>query len=331
MEYYDKMASGVNVPFAMLSGPLNYKSKYINTDKNGFRFTKFNEQYISIDDINRFEEVNILVGGSTVFGVGSTSDDTTITSYLSQATGEVWLNMGIRGGVSLTEYIHLIRFIYKAKRVKNIIFFSGINDIYINQLTDKKNNFDNLFNSINSGCYSCKRRFISSIFSKIYNTNKNNLIDKSLKEIIFYPKYKNHFSEKILTEDEKLNLTVENFKRNFFLYSALQKELNCNIVYIFQPFTDWTDKIFSKEEELVFEELEKLQQNSKWVSHRNKLSRELYNNLVKSFSEISNSTGVKFKDSHEYFNNEKTLFVDAVHLSDEGNKLVSNLIQDISR
>lgn len=331
MEYYDQMASGVNVPFAMLSGPLNYKSKYINTDKNGFRFTKFNKKYISIDEIDKYDEVNILVGGSTVFGVGSSGDDTTISSYLSEKTGEVWLNFGIRGGVSLTEYIHLIRFLYKAKKIKNIVFFSGINDIYINQLTDQKNHFDNLFSDANLGCYSCKRRLISSIFSKIYNVNKDVLIDKSLKEIFFYPKYEDHFLEKVLSEEEKFNLTVENFKRNFFLYSSLQKELNCNVVYILQPFTDWTNKKFTTEEEIVFEELEKLQQNSKWASHRSKLSKELYMNLLKSFDEISNSTGVRFIDSHKYFNKGNTLFVDAVHLCDEGNNVVSHLIQEICR
>lgn len=327
MEFYDQMASGLNVPFAMLSGPQNFKSKYINTDKYGFRLTKFEEQYISIDDIDKFEEINILIGGSTVFGVGAMSDDSTITSYLSQATNDVWLNMGIRGGVSLTEYIHLIRFVFKAKKVKNIIFFSGINDIYINQLTDVKNNFDNLFNNVNLSCHSCKRRFIASAFSKIYNIDEDDLIDKSLKEIIFYPKYKNSFTKKVLTDEEKIDLTVENFKRNFFLYSALQKELNCNIVYILQPFTDWTTKRFTKEEELAFEELEKIQQTSKWASHRSKLSKDLYENLLKSFAEISHSTGIKFIDSHKYFDDEKTLFVDAVHLCDEGNRITSDLIQ----
>ena len=109
----------------------------------------------------------------------------------------------------------------------------------------------------------------------------------------------------------------------------MQKELGCNLIYILQPFTDWTDKKLTPEEEMVFEELEQLQQNSKWASHRNKLSKELYMNFLKAFNEISNSTGVKFIDSHKYFNKDNTLFVDAVHLCDEGNKVVSNLIQDM--
>lgn len=328
MQDYDQMASGINVPFAMLSGPISYKSKYINTDKNGFRYTKFKDKYIAIEDIDKFEIVNILVGGSSVFGVGASNDETTISSYLSQKTNEVWMNLGVRGGVSFTEYIHLIRFVYKAKKIKNIVFFSGINDIYINQLKDTQNDFDNLFNNVNLNSYSWKKSLLVSFFSKFYNVSSEELFSKSLKQVIFFRKYQEQHIIKKMTDLEKFDKTVTTFDRNFMLYSALKKELDCNILYVLQPFTDWTNKQFTLEENAVFEELEQIQKNSKWASHRSKLTKDLYVALGTKLQEISQSRDVKFIDSHKYFNTDKTFFVDAVHLNDDGNNVVANLIKD---
>ncbi len=327
MKNYDLMSPGINIPFAMLSGPQNYKSNHINTDKFGFRFTLYKDELISLDDIEKFDEINILVGGSTVFGVGATDDSTTISSYLSKKTGEVWLNLGIRGGVSLTEYIHLIRFIYKAKKVKSIVFFSGINDIYINQLKDIRSEIDNLFNDNIVSAYSCKRLMLTSIFSKLYNVSINELINKPLNEIIFYPKYKSQYILPVeLNEKEKFEITIENFSRNFFLYAGLQKQLSCKVVYILQPFTDWTNKTFTYEEKVVFQELQEIQKKSKWATHREKLSLNLYNNIVDSLKKLAYENKIDFIDSHSYFTSNKSLFVDAVHLNDNGNEISSELI-----
>lgn len=327
MQEYDQMESGKIVPFAMLSGPMNFKSKNINTDRHGFRLTKFKGSYISIDNIDEYENINILVGGSTVFGVGATSDDTTITSLLSQKTNEPWFNLGIRGGVSLTEYIHLIRFIYKAKNIKNIVFFSGINDIYINILTDFKNDFDNRFENEKIK-YSCKREFIANLFSKLYFVDKSKIIQKSLKGMFLYPfiKKEEQVKEKKLTDIEQIETLFENFKRNFLLYSALSKELDTKVAYILQPFSDWTCKEFTKDELDVFQYLEELQKDSKWASHKSKLSKKLYTEISIFLEKELNKYDINYIDSHDKYNVEKTVFVDAVHINDDGNEIASDII-----
>ena len=83
---YDSMGAGVFTPYAMLSGPISYKSKNINTDKFGFRRTITKKNIFNLTDIEKYDEVNILLGGSATFGVGSTSDFSTITSQLSKKT-----------------------------------------------------------------------------------------------------------------------------------------------------------------------------------------------------------------------------------------------------
>ncbi len=327
MREYDKMESGKIVPFAMLSGPISYKSENIHTDKHGFRYTKFNDSYICIEDIGEFDNINIIIGGSTVFGVGATSNDTTISSILSKRTDEPWFNLGIRGGVSFTEYIHLIRFVHKAKNIKNIVFFSGINDIYINMLTDFKNDFDNRFEN-DTIKYSCKRKFISSFLSKVYFTKQSNLIDLSLRNMLFHPfMKKNEKKVKILlSQNEQIGILFKNFKRNFLLYSALTKQLDTKVTYILQPFSDWTNKELSDDEIKVFEYLEKLQEGSKWASHKSKLNIDLYNQVTAFLTKESDRVNIEFIDSHDAYKIDKTIFVDAVHINDNGNEIASDII-----
>ena len=59
---YDQMGSGIYTPYAMLSGPISYKSKIVNTDKFGFRETIFNNKKFLVSDIKNYDEVNLLVG-----------------------------------------------------------------------------------------------------------------------------------------------------------------------------------------------------------------------------------------------------------------------------
>lgn len=327
MEDYDNMASGRIVPFAMLSGPTNYTSKTINTDRHGFRLTNFNGQYLSIDDISNFEKINLIIGGSTVFGVGASSDDSTISSLLSKETNDPWFSLGIRGGVSLQEYIHLIRFINKARKIDNIVFFSGINDVYINLLTDQKKDFDNRFESDDTQ-HSCKRRIISYILSKIYFIDQSKLINKPLTEMLFNP-YKNHekdTSREVLTDDERINVLFENLDRNFLLYSAIKEKIDCRMYYILQPFAYWTGKSITEEERQVFDYLDQLQKKSKWASQKSKFTLDIYQRVKNYMKNLATQYNVIFIDSNKYFNVNKTLFVDSVHLNDDGNVITKNII-----
>jgi hypothetical protein len=326
MQEYDQMESGIIVPFAMLSGPINYESKNIHTDEHGFRLTKFKDRYISINDIDKFDEINIVIGGSTVFGVGSTSDDTTIASVLSNKTNEPWFNLGVRGGISFTEYIHLIRFMHKAKNIRNIVFFSGINDIYTNMLVNTKSNFDSRFQD-GIEKYTCKRKFISYILSKLYFIEQDDIIGLSLKQMLLYPfvKYENK-KDKLLTHEEQVDKIFDTFKRNFLLYAALVKQFNVKITYILQPFADWTEKNLSNDEKDVFQYLETLQDGTDWKATKNKLNKELYDKVKSFLSNELNDVNIDFIDSHSYYKIDKTLFVDTVHLNDTGYEVASHII-----
>ena len=311
-------------PFAMISNPRNYVSKNINTDRYGFRKTLFGSEFVSVENIDQYDEINILVGGSVVFGMGSSDDSTTISSYLAKSTGEIWLNMGVKSAVSFQEYIHLINHINKAKKINNIVFFSGMNDLYKSFTDFSDTHFDKWFSSYNSeylqqdlSMFSARRLMFAFLQSIIFS--------KSIRE--FLPgkfEASTKAEENIDFSFSSLNALYE---RNFKLYKGLSSFTDARVSYFLQPFSFWTTKELTPDEEKSREYLESLQSDTEWPSSREILSSE---EIKDKFNSILSSNALKnqllFCDINNSFNENISMFIDAVHLNNNGAKLASRLI-----
>jgi len=113
MEEYDFLGQDF-VLYSMFTQKKLFAGKHISTDKFGFRYSKYKDKKISIEsELDTKEKINILIGGSSVFGVGASNDDKTITSCLSNLTGEKWLNLGIRAANSFQEYTSLLKILHR--------------------------------------------------------------------------------------------------------------------------------------------------------------------------------------------------------------------------
>jgi hypothetical protein len=334
---YDSMASGKYVPYAMLAGPSDYKGSRINTDKHGFRITQNDSNYFRVEDIEKYDEINILVGGSTTFGVGSTSDSNTISSIVSKNKKEVWLNLGIRGCNSFQEIIHLNRVLYKAKKVKKIVFLSGVNDLYLrivnNTITDFDFGFGTKFTSI--AAFHPYRQALSVFFASIYNTDPLNIVDKNILEMISWPfhksKYKENKDERIFSIEQKIEMYLELYKRNFELYKGFSLAYNCEVHFIFQPLLFWSDKQISKNEILVVNYLDELQKSDYWGDVKRQINdSKVSNKIHEKLNVLSKNLGFTYFNSNKLFTNiSDDCFVDSVHLTDFGNKLIADYISNI--
>ena len=103
MEFYNESIISKKrlVPYAMISSQKNYTNKCIKTCSRGFRISSNGKKILSVDNIRKYSSVNILIGGSTVFGVGSPNNETSIPSLLFKKTNSTWLNFGVRTGRSV--------------------------------------------------------------------------------------------------------------------------------------------------------------------------------------------------------------------------------------
>ena len=101
--------------------------KIVNTDRLGFRKVHFKNKFYGLDQLKTLKEIDILLGSSVAFGMGSDSDKTSIQSLMSK--GERLFSLGIRGGNGHQEILSFLKFKNFFPKVKNVFIFSGINDI----------------------------------------------------------------------------------------------------------------------------------------------------------------------------------------------------------
>ena len=273
MQEYDSLGQDY-VLYSMFTQKNNFVGKHIRTDKFGFRLSKYLDKYISVEsELYSTDKINIILGGSTVFGVGATNDDYTIASYMSDITKEKWINIGIRAANSFQEYITLIKLLNKIKNIGKIVIMSGINDIYLNLGVNNKNElddcifgkseFDETMKNHNINKYSFKKKFVAKIISLYKGTELNNLIH--LKSISDMCKFKedDHDNSDEINNNNYFERISYIFDRNFLLYSALAKSLDeTEIVFFLQPYFNWTEKVHHEKEYKILNYLEKKQKNT---------------------------------------------------------------------
>jgi hypothetical protein len=80
--------------------------------------------------------VRLFAGSSAAFGVGATSDATTIPSYLwsRYAPSTPWLNFGGRSFNSTQEVVQMLLYRHLVPQVEEIVLFSGLNNFLLSKL-----------------------------------------------------------------------------------------------------------------------------------------------------------------------------------------------------
>ena len=316
MEFYDQISCEYK-PFVMFFNKPNFNSKVVNTDEWGFRLNHHDKNLKKQSIFFEEEEVSIVIGGSCVFGFGASSDEHTISSVLSKKTGGIYINFGATAFNSKQELLLFINFFQKYKKIKRVIIISGVNDIFLNSLSgeDVWGNF-----------------FFKEKYEKIHNLHKiRNRFDKRITNFFLkiLKKKKNDYNN----FDNKINSDKlrENYTESFDIWSKFSKNYNFDLYYFLQPVPTWFNKPLAKEEKDLFNILD----NSNDSSHNilKKLSEE---NTYKKFKELLESILMKKRINFIDLNNEfrkiknlnKWMFVDRVHLNDNGYEEISKTILD---
>lgn len=318
MIQYDKMASGVFPPYTMLANPSNVYSAGINTDEYGFRKSLYHGELLDLESFTQFKSVSLIVGASTAFGVGASSDKTTISSLLHEATGESWLNLGIRGAVSIQEYIALIMHITKFKKVKKIFFVSGINDLYRNLTDSSISKYDKRFSYLNESYsfYSARRIAFAYLRSLLSRETVDQILspEEGVKKTLF-------------DLEDALSIFEYQYTRNFLLYSALAKQLDCKITFGFQPFYHVAKKNGTKREREAVARTEALQVDSDWAIVRDRIIENI-DFASRMFEKLSEVHDFGYLDFNKLFSDDVDYFVDSVHLTDLGNRRIVELYNE---
>ena len=323
------------LPFIMFSQTPNFRSDVVNTDIRGFRYnSKDLIKRESIFDTENKDNVTLLLGGSFTFGAGATLDQNTISGYLSKS-GINCLNLSGSAHVGFQELISIFSNMNLIKNVKEIIFISGINDLYLSDFfginyPDTFYFYSEFKQNMSKKNISFKKKIFKFFVDIMYpNTlDNNNIVDLKLQDINQFLKsarFRESFKKNVsikLSMEEKLN-------RNFKIYNMLGRYFNCKVSFYLQPALNWS-KEKSNEEQQLFD-YTNLYFKEKTMFFNKLFSKENYDYFKNLLSKISKKNDISFFDLNEYFKKnlkkENWIFLDSVHINDRGNKLVSDIIQ----
>lgn len=267
----------------------NQHLQTININSDGFRGTELRNSDYRI----------FVIGGSTAFGVGTTSDHTTIPGYLQSEISDNFgeydievINAGIPTAYSFTE-----KNMVKDKLLNYdpdlLIIYDGWNDL--------DRNYDHY--------YSVQISLIGQISMAIHDSDIVTLIVIS-KWISNY----NYYSMDILPFNSN-NIEQKSllWKNTWMEICDLQEKYGFKTILVLQPILG-TKKILSAEEQNYFTRYDSEKMSQHYQEYANKL----------------NSTCMMTFDLRDGFDsNSETIFYDAGHVGDKGNQIIAKKIYDL--
>ena len=323
-----------------------YESPYVNTDSHGLRLNYLpNGTLVNIKSLkDEYTVCDIIIGGSTVFGVDASSDKTTISCKLS-GDNIPCINFGNRGAVAIQELLLFLQFKELLPKVRNLYLLSGVNECSLASMDGSLlyDQFGGLYGqdfnmtfpymSNYANCYddySYDRLKLYNAIEKKYRYNK--LIKFIIKTLLI----KHHKSSGLKSNNadfrksfpKKIINTIQNLDNTLNTWSMLAKAGNFNIFYFLQPCINWNSK---KLTELEFN----LYQNDVKVfpPMEKYANQDFYTEFKNDVEKICLNNAIPFFDCNEILTNNfdhVNVFTDVCHLTDEGNELIANYILKVA-
>lgn len=340
-EHYKNMLAEFR-PYIMFTNSSNFKSKIANTDRLGFRKVAYKGKLFGIDKLKKYSKtINILLGGSTAFSMGSLSDKNTIHSELSNLK-KLCFSLGMRGASSHQELISFLKFKNFFPEVKNIIILSGVNDLAIAAEEDSifYPDFGSVMGArhhalnflIQSGSH-YKAKWIKGMhnffFYIHYLANKSKNFKRFLSLFSYFKQ--GSLQKKTATFlNQGFEKRIKNLNRmlsnDFDTWSIIQRQLKINIIYVFQPVLSWTNKPLTNYESQILQSEKKdlhMFYMKKWYD------KTIYRKQRDFIKNCCYKRGIKFIDGSQIIlksDHKKDFFIDLTHFTSYGNKFMARNI-----
>jgi len=325
-------------PFVTSFGQANYRSRALNTDQLGFRvqFDKLGKTVDFYQLKDQVDSCNLLLGGSTSFGVDTSSDEKTFANLITQS-GTLLMNWGSRGAVCQQELITFLSQKHLLPKIDNIIIFSGANDA---SLVCLKGEFaypewgsifgeDTFFRQYSS-------QYIEHTRSSIQTGKVVSWIEKQFNLGGWRRKLFNWLArnqalplnclENVnLTESERIQVVIGHLKNCLETWGWVARSTGIKIHYVLQPVMGWSTKEFSdKERALIESDIRAIPELKIFTS------ADFYKKFKVPLSDVFKSSEIQFHDANLWLSDSKyngiDVFTDSCHLNDYGNELLAKLL-----
>jgi hypothetical protein len=304
------------VPYLMRFDTPLRKFSSVSTDEWGFRNSV--SQDGNIVKISNLEntKTGIIVGSSTVFGVGSSADRFTIPSSLNRVSETTWLNFGGRAFNSTQELILFL--LHLPNRIDQLVLFSGVNNITLAFLSPSTSPIYNSF-------------FYQSVFERAMQNPPDDYIGvrrsfgRLMNEVKHRFKLDSRKSAKLDIKDSYQNV-LHCFKRDLRAFKILADGLGIQLHFALQPLATWIEKQLSSEEKEIFSILDSMSMDWQVLSQQIKSVRDDYFFDVERICDelLIDYCNVNLAPD---FLTDEWLFVDRVHLTDRGCEVAAKILK----
>lgn len=320
MAYQEKFADSGDVrwlPYLMYFHPPSHRSEVVNTDESGFRYSERKGQRLSLRNCDPSNPVRLLAGSSTVFGIGASADRWTLASRLSEndTRPEPWLNFGGRSFNSTQELLLLVLYLHLLPPVKEIVLFSGFNNLGLARLPSSQRMEHGAF-------FNC-----SDFFDALKPAKSNGL--KGIGTKLFGPAETAEVPLPSITQ--QIEYATELTVRHLHLWHLIAQELDAKLTYVLQPLSGWVRAEGCREEEALFTELDRLGRFTE--VYGDILRKDVCLQYAQALRAGIEPLGVRFINLSpvlaDSLKPDQWLFVDRIHFTDDGHDFVSRLLLEL--
>ena len=309
MRDYDELGTKQEwVPHLMYFHPRNTANKTVSTDDRGLRATT------SVQDSRRNA---LLIGSSAVFGIGATSDAATIPSRLNELTKLNWLNFGGRAFNS-TQEVLLVQLANIKKVAGPLVILSGVN---------------NLIRALMPGSYSSMYGafFQQSLFEKqmaiaaVGNRELSRMLFAGVRAKFGLTKKSIATAQSKSAKAASYAMMLTVFERDCEYLQMVAKNSGTTSSFVLQPFAPWLNKTLATQEKQLFALLDQEADGFLLVLREIAEYRDQYD---KDLRAICSKVGMNYLNLNEApeLQQPDWLFVDRVHLTDNGYDAVARLL-----
>jgi len=324
-------------PFVTSFGQSNYRSDALNTDQLGFR-VQFDSLGKAIDFYNLKNitgSCNLLIGGSTAFGVDCSSDEKTFANKVAQS-GSLLFNWGFRGAVCQQELITYLCQKHLLPDIENIILFTGANDASLVCLNGE-------FSYPEWGSIFSEDYFFRQYRDQYLEQNRNTLeianviswIEKQInlggwrRTLLGWlarkqPQVSGSANVR-LSESERLHIVIGHLRNCLETWSWIARSTGVKIHYVLQPVAGWsTKKLSSREQALIALNIQAIPELAIFTSS------DFYEKFKSEIEKIFEASEIQFYDANSWLSDPlydfEDIFTDSCHLNDRGNELIGELL-----
>ncbi|WP_328345487.1 Inducer of phenazine A [Micromonospora sp. NBC_00421] len=308
------------LPYVMFFHPASHRSAFVNTDRLGFRISRRGAEEVSVAGPQPDGGVNILVGGSTAFGVGATADAATVSSRLwsAYAPEHAWVNLGGRAHNSAQELVNFTLHRHLLSGIRNIVLFSGLNNLGLARLPGRIRGEHGAF-------YHCDE--FNEIMHERQRPPRLIGLSQRLRRDAGKAGAKRDTHARPPAE-QQIEIAADLTLRHLGTWRLLADALGATLSFVLQPLATWVRERPSPPEQLLFDELDAVFN-----------FRETYGDIIppqvgQDYAAVlrvgCEKLGVRFVDLAPLLADavrpDDWIFVDRAHMTDRGCDVVAALL-----